>query len=71
MPEAQEEDKIEQVPIPLRNVSHAIPKSESELKWLREDLAQMGCEGLLAKLWNLRSEATLREFLFKKGKPMV
>jgi hypothetical protein len=27
----------------------------------------MGCEGFLAKLWNLRSEATLREFLFKRG----
>jgi hypothetical protein len=32
MLEAQEEDEIEQVSIPLRIVSHAIPKSESELK---------------------------------------
>ena len=27
----------------------------------------MGCEGLLAKPWNLQSEATLREFLFERG----
>ena len=26
----------------------------------------MGCEGLLAKPWNLQSEATLREFLSKR-----
>jgi hypothetical protein len=38
MPEAREEDEVEQVPIPLKNMSHAIPKSESELKVLIEDL---------------------------------
>ena len=27
----------------------------------------MGCEGLLSKPWGLRSEATLREFLFERG----
>ena len=27
----------------------------------------MGCEGLLAKPWNLRAEATLREFLLDRG----
>jgi hypothetical protein len=67
MPEAREEDEVKQVPIPLINVSPAIPKSESELKELVEDLTRMGCEGLLAKPWNLRSEATLREFLFERG----
>ena len=53
MPEAREEDEIEQVSIPLKNVSLAIPKKESELKELIEDLSRMGCEGLLAKPWNL------------------
>ena len=67
MPEAQEEDEIEQVPIPLKSVSPTIPKKKSELKELIEDLSRMGCEGLLAKPWNLRAEATLREFLFKRG----
>jgi hypothetical protein len=49
MPEAQEEDEVEQAPIPLKNVSPAIPKSESELKELIEDLTRMGYKGLLAK----------------------
>ena len=60
MSEAQEEDEIKQVPIPLKNVSLAILKNEAELKELIEDLTQMGCEGLLAKPWNLPSKATLR-----------
>ena len=67
MPEAQEEDEREQVPILVKNVSPAIPKRESELKELIKDLSRIGCEGLLAKPWNLRAEATLREFLFKRG----
>ena len=28
---------------------------------------RMGCKGLLSKPWSLRSEATLREFLFERG----
>jgi hypothetical protein len=67
MPEAREEDEVEQVPIPLKNMLHAIPKSESELKVLIEDLTRIGCEGFLAKPWNLRSEAILREILFERG----
>ena len=63
MPEVKEDD----VPIPLKNVAPAVPKHESKLKELIEDLTQMGCEGLLAKPWNLRSEATLRELLLKRG----
>jgi len=67
MPEAQEENEVEQVPIPLKNVSLAISKNDSKLKELVEDLTRMGCEGLLSKPWNLRSETTLREFLFEMG----
>ena len=59
MPEAREEDELEHVPIPLKNVSPAILKKESDLKELI-DLSRMGCGGLLAKPWNLRAEATLR-----------
>ena len=55
------------VPILLKNVLPSIPKKESELKELIEDLSRMGCEGLLAKPWNLRAEATLHEFLFERG----
>ena len=67
MPEAREEDEREQVPIPVKPVSPATPKRDSELKELIEDLSQMGCEGLFTKPWNLRAEATLREFLFERG----
>ena len=67
MLEARKEDEIEQIPIPLKNVSPAILKNESKLKVLIEDLTWMGCEGPLAKPWSLQSEATLREFLFKSG----
>jgi hypothetical protein len=59
MPEVREEDEREQVPIPLKN--------DSELKELVEDLHRMGCDGLLGKPWNLRSEATLGEFMYERG----
>jgi hypothetical protein len=55
------------VPIPLKNVSPTIPKNVSELKELVEDLRRMGCDGLLGKPWNLRCEATLREFMYERG----
>ena len=71
MPEAREEDEIEQVSIPLKNVSPAIPKKESELKELIEDLSRMGCEGLLAKPWNLWAEAPFLRISIREGKPMV
>jgi hypothetical protein len=67
MPEVREEDELELVPIPLKNVTPTIPKKESEMKELVEDLTRMGCEGLLAKPWNLRNKAILKEFLFKGG----
>jgi hypothetical protein len=54
MPEARKEDEVEQVPIPLKNVSPAIPKSESKLKELVEDLTEMGCEGSSPNLGILR-----------------
>ena len=71
MPKAREEDEREQVPIPVKPVSPATPKRDSELKELIEDLSRMGCEGLLAKPWNLRAEATLQEFLFERGNQWI
>ena len=67
MSEAREGDEREPFPIPLKSVVPAIPKKESELQELIEDLRFMGCEGLLAKPWNLRSGDTLREFKFERG----
>jgi hypothetical protein len=43
MPEIREEDEVELVPIPLKNVIPTIPKKEYELKELVEDLTRMGC----------------------------
>jgi hypothetical protein len=71
MLEVREEDEREQVPIPLKNVSPAVPKDDSELKKLVEDLRRMGCDGLLGKSWNLKSEATLREFKYERGNQWI
>lgn len=65
MPEGREVGNL--ITIPLRNVIPAIPKSESNMKELAEDLSRMGCEGLLPKPWNLKNEAVLKEFLFVRG----
>ena len=67
MPKVREEDEKEQGPISLKNVSLAVLKSDSKLKEFVEDLTRMGCEGLLSKPWNPKSEATLREFPFERG----
>jgi hypothetical protein len=71
MPEVREEDEREHVPIPLKNVSPVVPKNDSELKELVEELRRMGCDGLLGKPWNLRSEATLREFRYERGNQWI
>ena len=67
MPEARAGDRREPIPIPLKAVIPAIPKKDEELQALAEDLRVMGCEGLLAKPWNLRAEDTMREFKFERG----
>ena len=67
MPEAREEDRRDPIPIPLKALIPAIPREDGELQELAEDLRVMGCEGLLAKPWNLRAEDTLREFKFERG----
>jgi hypothetical protein len=49
MPEVRGEDEREEMPIPLKNVSPAVPTDESELEELIKDLRRMGCDGLLGK----------------------
>ena len=71
MPEARARDEREPIPIPLKSVIPAIPKKDSELQALAEDLRVMGCEGQLAKPWNLRAEDTLREFRFERGNQWI
>ena len=67
MPEVNEEDKLKFVPVPLKSATPAIPKKESKMKELVEDLTRMDSEGLLSIPWNMRSKAILREFLFENG----
>ena len=57
MPVVREENCL--MPIPLRNVVPTIPKHETWMKILAEDLTWMGCEGLLLKFYNLQ------DFLFE------
>ena len=53
MSEAHVGERREPIPIPLKDVMPAIPKKDEELQELAVDLGVMGCEGLLAKPWNL------------------
>ena len=53
MPEAREGDEREPIPIPLKSVVPAVPKKESELQDLVENLRFIGCGRLLFKPWNL------------------
>ena len=55
--------KIELPPVSLKSVNPVVPKDKKEKEQLLEDLTQMGCEGLLAEPWTLRSEEMAQEFL--------
>ena len=65
MPIVREEDMLEPIPIPVKALIPTIPRDDKELQELAKDLRIMGCEGLLAKPWNLRSEEILREFKYE------
>ena len=53
--------------VPTKPLIPAIPTDDREFRELKEDLRAMGCEGLLAKPWNVQVEDMLREFLFLRG----
>ena len=71
MPETRAEDLMDPIPIPVKALIPAIPRYDGELQELAEDLRVMGCEGLLAKPWNLRSKDTLREFKYERWNQCV
>ena len=48
--------KVEMQSISLRSICPAVPKDKEEKRLLVEDLARIGCEGLLAQPWSLRSK---------------
>ena len=62
---------MDPIPILVKALISAIPRDDKELHELAEDFRIMGCEGLLAKPWNLKSEEILREFKYKKGNQWV
>ena len=62
---------LEQIPIPIKALIPAVPRDNKELHELAEDLRIMGCEGLLTRPWDLKSEEILREFKFEHGNQWV
>ena len=54
--------KVEQRVVNLRSVPAVVPTNDEEKQLLANDLTTMGCEGLLAQPWAMRSEALVREF---------
>ena len=59
--------KVELSSISLKSVNPVVPKDKKEKDELLEDLIWMGCGGLLAELWTLRSEAMAQEFLQQRS----
>ena len=53
MPEAREDDMRELIPNLMKALIPPIPTDDEGLQELAEDLQIMGCEGLLAKPWNI------------------
>ena len=55
--------KVEMRPVNLRSVQAIVPTDEEEKQQLVDNLTKMGCEGLLAEPWAMKSEALVCEFL--------
>ena len=55
--------KVEAHSVSLRSVPAVVPKKEEEMQQLVDDLTKMGCKGLLAEPWAMKSEAIVQEFL--------
>ena len=62
---------MEPIPILVKALIPAIPRDDNELRELAEDLQIMGCEGLIAKPWNLRSKEIICEFKYKRGNQWI
>ena len=48
-------------PLTLRSIVLAIPREPRERAHLEEDLARIGCIGLLSKPWSIKDERMVRE----------
>ena len=62
--------KVETRLVSLRSVQAVVPKKDEEKLQLVEDLTKMGCKGLLAEPWAMKSEAMVREFYASALKQM-
>ena len=54
-------------PVSLRSIPAVVPMKEEEKQQLEDDLTKMGCEGLLAEPWAMKSEAVVRKFLHPRS----
>ena len=59
--------KVEVHSVSLKSVIPAISKDKKKKEMLVEDLARMGCEGLLLEPWSLKSEAMAQEFQHERS----
>ena len=55
--------KAETCLVSLRSVLVVVPKKDEEKQQLADNLTKMGCKGLLAEPWAMKSKAMVREFL--------
>ena len=57
------------VHVSLRNMTPTIPGNEFERGMLKSDLEDIGCARLLERLWNLKNEDFIQQFvLIREGK---
>jgi hypothetical protein len=52
-----------EITVGLQSVVPIIPTDPTEKEQLKEDLARMGCEGLLNEPWGVKSRDMVQEFL--------
>ena len=55
--------KVEVTIVGLQTVAPSIFRDKKEKDQLKEDLKRMGCEGLIAEPWGLKSRNMVHEFL--------
>ena len=55
--------KMEIPAVGLQTMAPSIPRDLAEKDQLKKDLQCMGCEGLIAQPWTLKSREMVQEFL--------
>ena len=51
------------VHVSLRDVTPVIPRDKGERAMLKSNLQKLGCAGLLERLWNLKNEEFIQQFV--------